>query len=155
VFLPLLSSSKSSGGPEDSKSPTLGKWVSSSHLAKVGLRHIVQPILKGMIQSITIEFIKPRCGKFIITRKWFKQFMKQYMCWTYHVATTITSKLPLDWFAQRCTMTYKVIYLVKTYSIRPTLVVNSNPTKVHFVPNGGPNNKIKSSFLIFFNDAHT
>jgi len=55
---------------------------------------IVQPILKGMIQSITLEFIRPRCGGFIVTRKWFKQFMKQYMSWTYHVATTITSKLP-------------------------------------------------------------
>jgi len=108
---------------------------------------------QSMIQSITLEFIRPRCGGFIITRKWFKQFMKQYMCWTYHVATTITSKLPLDWFAQGYSMTYKVVYLVKAYSIRPTLVVNSNPTKVHFIPDGHPNNKIKSS--IFFNDAHT
>jgi hypothetical protein len=40
VFCPLLSNSKNSGAPEDSKSPTLGVWVSSSHLAKVGLRHI-------------------------------------------------------------------------------------------------------------------
>jgi hypothetical protein len=39
VFWALLLSSKHSGVPEDSKSPTLGVWVSSSHLAKVGLRH--------------------------------------------------------------------------------------------------------------------
>jgi hypothetical protein len=39
VFCPFLSDSKHSGVPEDSKSPTLGVWVSSSHLAKVGLRH--------------------------------------------------------------------------------------------------------------------
>jgi hypothetical protein len=38
VFWSLLSNSKHSGVPEDSKSPTLGVWVSSSHLAKVGLR---------------------------------------------------------------------------------------------------------------------
>jgi hypothetical protein len=38
VFYPLLSNSKHSRVPEDSKSPTLGVWVSSSHLAKVGLR---------------------------------------------------------------------------------------------------------------------
>jgi len=45
-------------------------------------------------------------------------------------------------------MTYKVVYLVKAYSIPPTLV-SSNQTEIHFVPDGGPNNKIKSSFLIF------
>jgi hypothetical protein len=38
VFCPLLSNSKHLGVPKDSKSPTLGVWVSSSHLAKVGLR---------------------------------------------------------------------------------------------------------------------
>jgi hypothetical protein len=38
VFWPLQSSSEFSGVPEDSKSPALGVWVSSSHLAKVGLR---------------------------------------------------------------------------------------------------------------------
>jgi hypothetical protein len=39
VFWALLLNSKHSGVPEDSKSPTLGVWVSSSHLAKVGLWH--------------------------------------------------------------------------------------------------------------------
>jgi len=39
VFWPLLLNSKHSGVPKDSKSPTLGVWVSSSHLAKVGLQH--------------------------------------------------------------------------------------------------------------------
>jgi hypothetical protein len=39
-FDPLLLSSKGSGVPEDSKSPTLGVWVLSSHLGKVGLRHV-------------------------------------------------------------------------------------------------------------------
>jgi hypothetical protein len=38
VFWVLLLNSKDSGVPEDSKSPTLGVWVSSSHLAKMGLR---------------------------------------------------------------------------------------------------------------------
>jgi hypothetical protein len=34
-------------------------------------------------------------------------------------------------------MTYKVVYLVKAYSIPPTPVVNSNQTNVHLVPIGG------------------
>jgi hypothetical protein len=41
VFWALLSNSKHLGVPRDSKSPTLGGWVSSSHLAKVGLRQIL------------------------------------------------------------------------------------------------------------------
>jgi len=45
VFWPLLSNSKHSGVPEDSKSPTLGVWVSSSHLAKVGLRQLVYSLM--------------------------------------------------------------------------------------------------------------
>jgi hypothetical protein len=94
---------------------------------------IAQPILKGMIQSIIPKLIRPRRGRFTITRKWFKQFMKQYMCWTYRVATTIISKLPPNWLAQSYTMTYKVVYLVKTYSIQPTLVMNNDQTKVQSI----------------------
>jgi hypothetical protein len=37
VFWPLLSNSKHSGVSEDSKSPTLGVGVSSSHLAQSGV----------------------------------------------------------------------------------------------------------------------
>jgi len=40
---------------------------------------IVQPIFKSKIQSIALKFIKPRCGRFTITREWFKQFMKQML----------------------------------------------------------------------------
>jgi hypothetical protein len=32
---------------------------------------IVQPIVKGMMQSITFELIKLRHGGFTVTRKWF------------------------------------------------------------------------------------
>ncbi len=46
MFWPLLLNSKHSGVPKDSKSPTLGVWVSSSHLAKVGLRHAYK---KGIV----------------------------------------------------------------------------------------------------------
>jgi len=37
VFFPLLSNSKHSGVPEDSKSPTLGVGVSSSHFTQSGV----------------------------------------------------------------------------------------------------------------------
>jgi len=62
--------------------------------------------------------------------------MKQYMFWIYHVATITVSKLPPNWLAQSYTMAYKVVYLVKAYSIPLTLVVNNNQNGVHLVPNG-------------------
>jgi hypothetical protein len=62
--------------------------------------------------------------------------MKQYMCWIYHVATITTSKLPPNWLAKGYTMAYKVVYLVKAYSIPPTFVVNNNQNGVHLVLNG-------------------
>jgi hypothetical protein len=61
-----------------------------------------------------------------VTRKWSKKFIKQYMCWTYRVATTIASKLPPNWLAQGLTMAYRVYYLIKTYPIPHALVVNND-----------------------------
>jgi hypothetical protein len=58
--------------------------------------NIVQPIFKGMIQSIASKLIKLGCGRFIIPRKWFRQFMKHYMCWIYYVTTIITNKIPAN-----------------------------------------------------------
>jgi len=61
---------------------------------------IIQTILKSMIPSFVPKFIRLGCGRFILIRKWFEQFVKQYMCWTYHVAATIASKLPPNKLAQ-------------------------------------------------------
>jgi len=71
-----------------------------------------------------------------VIRDWSRQYMKQYMCWTYKVATIVASKLPQDWVIQGLTMAYRVACLVKTYSIPPTLVVNRDQIGVHLVPNG-------------------
>jgi hypothetical protein len=37
---------------------------------------IVQPILKGIIQSFVPQLIRPKHGGFNVTRKWSRQFMK-------------------------------------------------------------------------------
>jgi hypothetical protein len=58
------------------------------------------------------------------------------MCWVYRVATITISKLPPNWLVQGYTMAYKVVHLVKTYSIPPTFVVNNDQNGVHLVPNG-------------------
>jgi hypothetical protein len=68
VFCPLLLNSKDSGVPEDSKSPTLGMWVSSSHWAKVGLRHIGHQTLEpfkghqALEPSIGHQALEPSIG---------------------------------------------------------------------------------------------
>jgi hypothetical protein len=72
VFCPLLLNSKDSGVPEDSKSPTLGVWVSSSYFAKVGLRQLWRLWLlwpwfhpnEDVIPS-TQEHYNPTCQTFI------------------------------------------------------------------------------------------
>ncbi len=53
------------------------------------------------------------------------------------MATTIASKLPPNWFTQGLTRAYRVYYLIKTYPIPPTLIVNNDQTRVHLVFNGG------------------
>ncbi len=52
--------------------------------------------------------------------------MKQYMCWTYHVATIVASKFPLNLFTQGYTISYKVVYLhyEKKWVLQLTLQFN-------------------------------
>jgi hypothetical protein len=55
------------GVPKDSKSPTLGVWISSSHLAKVGLRHFSNNRRRG-VQDIapgnrTTNWVNERRGQ--------------------------------------------------------------------------------------------
>jgi hypothetical protein len=52
------------------------------------------------------------------------------------MATTVVSKLPLDWIIQGLTMAYRNVYFLKAYSIPPAFVVNNDQTRVHLVPNG-------------------
>jgi len=68
VFWPLLSSSKGSGVPEDSKPPTLGVWISSSHLAKVGLRQQSTPPLSSLnsLNSLVVFELKFDLSSFVI-----------------------------------------------------------------------------------------
>jgi hypothetical protein len=56
------------------------------------------------------------------------------MNWTFKVGTTIANKLPNDWDRQGWKMGYRIVYLLKTYNILATLVVNSDQTRSHIVP---------------------
>jgi hypothetical protein len=47
---------------------------------------------------------------------------------------TTTNKLLNDWDQQGQKIGYRVVYLVKSYNIPTTLVVNSDQIKLHLVP---------------------
>jgi hypothetical protein len=57
---------------------------------------IVQPILRGMLETLTPQFLNDRPRGFTMSRQWTNEFMKVYMNWTIRKDITATSKLPLD-----------------------------------------------------------
>ncbi len=56
------------------------------------------------------------------------------MNWTFKVGTTLTNKLPNDWDQQQWKMSHMIVYLVKTYNIFTTFVVNGGQIKLHLLP---------------------
>ncbi len=98
---------------------------------------VVQPILRGIIESLTPKIFYNGHGGFIISREWTKQFLKHYMNWSFRMATIAVNKMPTDWHEQGCNMVYRIVYLMKLYSIPPCLVVSTNQTRIHLVPTVG------------------
>ncbi len=41
--------------------------------------YVVQPILKGMMESLAPKILYNGHGGFVVTREWTKQFLKHYM----------------------------------------------------------------------------
>jgi hypothetical protein len=63
--------------------------------------------------------------------------LPSHMNWSYRVATTAASKLPLNWQEQGTLMAQQVAHLVTLYNIAPQLVINTVETGLHVVPSGG------------------
>jgi hypothetical protein len=57
------------------------------------LTYVIQPILKGMIESLVLEILYNGHGGFVVTREWIWQFLKHYMNWSFHMATIAYSKM--------------------------------------------------------------
>jgi len=66
----------------------------------------MQPILRGMIEAKALELIREGNGGFLVTRKRTRQFMKQFMNWSFRILTTTASKLPPNWEEQGRNMAY-------------------------------------------------
>jgi hypothetical protein len=50
--------------------------------------------------------------------------MKAKLGWSFRITITTTTKLHLDWEDQGIEMAHKVAYLVKTYKILSSLIIN-------------------------------
>jgi hypothetical protein len=75
--------------------------------------YVVQPILRGMIESLDLEILCNGHGGFVVIREWTKQFLKHYMNWSFCMPTTITNKMPTNWHEQGCNMGCIIAHLVK------------------------------------------
>jgi hypothetical protein len=56
------------------------------------------------------------------------------MNWTFKVATTTTNQFPTNWKHRRQDMGFRIVYLVKTYDIFATLMVNKDQIGMFLVP---------------------
>jgi hypothetical protein len=62
--------------------------------------------------------------------------MKAKLGWYFRIIITIATKLPLDWEEQGTKMAHRVAYLVKTYNVPSSLVINTNQIGIHILPTG-------------------
>ncbi len=84
---------------------------------------IVQPILRGTIESLVREILWTGHGGFIVTREWTRQFLKHYMNESFHMANIVANKMLTNQHEKCQNMAYKITYLVRLYSIPLCLVV--------------------------------
>jgi hypothetical protein len=96
---------------------------------------IIQPFIKALIQKRAPQLLED--GKFKVSTKWTRTFIKSELNWSYRAATTAAGKLPDDFELQGLTMAQRCAYLIKVHNIPQSLVVNSDQTGIHLVPTGG------------------
>jgi hypothetical protein len=109
-------------------------------------RDVGHPLYASSIQGIIKAIIRKeepillsntsRTG-FKVSIDWTRDFVKTKLHWSYRVATTAAQKLPLDWEAQGLKMSQRIAYLVKSYSIPDSMVINTDQTGIHLIPTGG------------------
>ena len=109
-------------------------------------RDVGQPLFASSIQNRIRSLIRKREPSllegegptdFKVSLAWTRDFVRCNLNWSYRVATGTTRKLPNDWEGQGLQMAQRVAYLVKTHSLPPQLVVNTDQTGIHLVPTGG------------------
>jgi hypothetical protein len=64
-------------------------------------------------------------GLFKVSLDWLKKFMKAKLSWSFKTTITCATKLPLNWENQGTKMEHRMAYLVKTYNVPRSLVINT------------------------------
>jgi hypothetical protein len=63
-------------------------------------------------------------GLFKVLLDWSKKFMKAKLSWSFKITTSCPTKLPWNWENQGTKMAHRVAYLVKTYNVPRSLIIN-------------------------------
>jgi hypothetical protein len=72
-----------------------------------------------------------------VSLTWTRNFLKEHCNMSFKRVNGKTFKLPKDWERQRYHMSCRVAYFMKLYNVPAELVVNSDQTGIHLVPNTG------------------
>jgi len=83
---------------------------------------IVQPIIQGFLELKTPKLLS---GSFKVSLDWSRKFMKTKLGWLLKATTIAIAKLPSHWKYQRIEMVHRVAYLVKTYNVLTSLMINT------------------------------
>jgi disulfide oxidoreductase YuzD len=65
-------------------------------------------------------------GSFKVSLEWLRKFMKAKLGWSFRTTIIDIRKQPPNWEDQRTKMAHRVTYLVKTYNVLASLVINTD-----------------------------
>jgi hypothetical protein len=111
VFWALMSSSKHLGVPEDSKSPTLGVGVSSSHFTQSGVT------TKSMTWWQKTKHVATRLVRASVRTVWMVKFSSDYRCWMRPTRVKDTQENLLHIFLATCARIGKKWFCVKSSTL--------------------------------------
>jgi hypothetical protein len=95
---------------------------------------LVQAIFSGKIKQFDPGRLR---SDNLISLTWTRKFLKNRCDMTFRKATTTLDKLPIDWRLQQQNMVSRVAWFMFNNGTLPELVVNSDQTRIHLVPNAG------------------
>jgi hypothetical protein len=94
----------------------------------------MQGIITGRVNASNPELL--RNGNFV-SLSWTRYFLKEYCGMSFKRITGKSYHLPTNWKQQMHHMACRVSYFMKLCSTPRDLVVNSDQTGIHLVPNAG------------------
>jgi hypothetical protein len=98
----------------------------------------VRGLIRTMIQKEAPNLLdNESISGFKVSLPWTQEFVRRNLNWSFRKSTGATRKLPNYWEQQGLQMAQRIAYLVKAYSVSPSLMVNTDQTGIHLIPRGG------------------